>query len=122
MSSDVCSYRNDLPEERYAEISHNGILYMVDLDGKEKPIVEAISHYSTSNDVWDVFTLTGAHSGPPIKIEIRNAAMEQDEDGCWGVEIEKWRWADDHSEFDDDVLCDTYCDAVRDAVREMWRD
>lgn len=100
-------------------IYHNRMAYIVDLEGKEKPSAEHQRTYSSSNDVWDVYKLSGAHEGPPIEIEIRNAKMGRDDDG-WHLEIERWRWVDDKTPFDDDVLCDTYCDAVRDDMKEMF--
>jgi len=98
---------------------HNGMAYIVDANGQGKPIAEHQRNYTTSNDVWDVYRLTGAHEGPPIEIEIKNARMEQDDDG-WGLEVDQWRWVDDKTPFDD-LLLDVYADSVRDDMREMWR-
>jgi len=119
MSSDVCSYRNDPPEEDLV-ITHNGMAYIVNEDAT-RPEVEYLRDYKDPdkyNTLWYVYELRGAHLGPAIKVELENPRMEPGSYGGYYPDYDSVRWEDDKTKFDSD-LWDCYGDAVQEDLKEM---
>ena len=104
-------------------VKHSGLEFIFPLDDKnysEKIQLDCKGrkHPDPWNLYW-VYDLSGAHTGPPIRVNVKNPREGPDGYGGFESEFDSIRWADDDGQLED-IICDTYFDAIRDDIRESY--
>ncbi len=103
-------------------INHSGQAFIFDPASDGKPMVELGDEYHDDKRrlVYE-YELSGAHSGPSIKIKMIGIGEDHDEEEgrslCWDSLV----WADSNERIED-VIDDFYADELREDLRIQARE